>query len=307
MTNLNNTNKYITIIGYSGYIGSLLKEKLKNEKNLKLIKSNYFYENFVDLKQSHKKIIYNSKLIYFLTFNNDLKFAEKNPNLHYQQTVSPLKCILSFLKFKSEITNIIYTSTVTVYGDTKNININENYLPNPMSVYDKHKLVCENLLLTHSKFSQIRTNIFRLSNVYGKSSGKSKSKNRGIVNNIIKLAIKGKKLTIYGNGDYLRDFIHIEDVVNLLLKIKRGKANNIVYNLCYGKSYKLIYLFKTIINLLKKQKKIQTNLYMIKWPKNSMLIEKRNFKTSIKRIKKDFNWSPKISLNKGITNIINES
>ena len=45
---------------------------------------------------------------------------------------------------------------------------------------------------------------------------------------------------------------------------------------------------------------------MIKWPKNSMLIEKRSFKTSIQRIKKDFKWSPKISLKKGITNMISK-
>jgi UDP-glucose 4-epimerase len=304
---LNNKNKYITIIGYSGYIGSLLRKKLSNEKNLKLIKSDYFYNNFIDLKKSHKKIIYNSKLIYFLTFNNDLKFAEKNPVLHYEHTVTPLKCLINVLESKQEITNIIYTSTVTVYGNTQSSQINENYPPKPLSVYDKHKLVCEKLLLDHSKFSKIRTNIFRLSNVYGESSGKSKSKNRGIVNNIIKSAIKGNKLTLYGDGNYLRDFIHIKDVIDLLIKLKKSNANNLIYNLCNGKSYTLIYLFKTIIKNIKKQKKIQTNLNMIKWPKNSMLIEKRSFKTSIKKIKKDFKWSPKISLKEGITNMISES
>tara|TARA_B100001059_G_scaffold56775_1_gene51830 strand:+ start:10128 stop:11042 length:915 start_codon:yes stop_codon:yes gene_type:complete len=304
---LNTNNKYITIIGYSGYIGSLLREKLSTEKNLKLIKSDYFYNNFTDLKKSHKKIIYNSKLIYFLTFNNDLKFSEKNPMLHYEHTVIPLKCLIDVLKSKQEITNIIYTSTVTVYGNTKNSEINENYTPKPLSVYDNHKLVCEKLLLDHSKLFNIRTNIFRLSNVYGESSGKSKSKNRGIVNNIIKSAIMGNKLTLYGNGNYLRDFIHIEDVIDLLIKLKKRDANNQIYNLCNGKSYTLIYLFKNIIKIIKEQKKIQVKLYMTKWPKNSMQIEKRSFKTSIKRIKKDFKWSPKISLKKGITNMISES
>lgn len=303
---MNNKNKYITIIGYSGYIGSLLRKKLSKEKNLKLIKSDYFYNNFIDLKKSHKKIIYNSKLIYFLTFNNDLKFAEKNPMLHYEHTVTPLKCLISVLESKQEITNIIYTSTVTVYGDTKNSQINENYPPKPQSVYDNHKLVCEKLLLDNSKLSKIRTNIFRLSNVYGESSGKSKSKNRGIVNNIIKSAINGNKLTLYGDGNYLRDFIHIEDIIDLFIKLKKSNANNQIYNLCNGKSYTLIYLFKNIIKIIKEQKKIQVSLCMIKWPKNSMLIEKRSFKTSIQRIKKDFKWSPKISLKKGITNMISK-
>ena len=74
-----------------------------------------------------------------------------------------------------------------------------------MSVYDTHKLYCENLLLHYSKLLNINTNILRLSNVYGKSTGNSKSKNRGIINQIIRSSIKGNNLIIYGDGDYLRD------------------------------------------------------------------------------------------------------
>lgn len=302
---MKNKNKYITIIGYSGYIGSALKERLKNNKNLKLIKSSYFYNNFVDLKRKHKSIIQQSKVIYYLTFNNDLKYAQKNPKLHYKQTVIPLKCILNILKKNTKLTNIIFTSTVTVYGNTKKLLIDENYKPNPMSVYDKHKLYCENLLLYYSKLLNIKTNILRLSNVYGKSIGNSKSKNRGIVNQIIKSSIKGENLTIYGNGNYLRDFIHIKDVIDLLIKFKNGNANNLIYNVCYGKSYKLIDLFKIITKIIKKQKKINIQLNLIRWPKNTMLIEKRSFKASIKKIKYDLKWSPKISLNRGIKDIIN--
>ncbi len=301
---MKNKNKYITIIGHSGYIGSALKERLKNNKKLKLIKSDYFYNNFVDLKTKHKTIIKQSNVIYYLTFNNDLKFAQKNSKLHYQQTVIPLECTLNILKYKKEITNIIFTSTVTVYGNTKQLLINEKYKPNPMSVYDKHKLYCENLLLRYSRFFNIKTNILRLSNVYGKSTGNSKSKNRGIINQIIRSSIKGNNLTIYGDGNYLRDFIHIKDVIDLLIKFKNTTANNLIYNVCYGKSYKLINVFKIIKKIIKKQKKININFDLAGWPKNSMLIEKRNFKASIKKIKYDLKWSPKISLNKGLEDII---
>ena len=78
---LKNKNKYITIIGYSGYIGSALKERLKNNKMLKLIKSSYFYNNFVDLKRKHKSIIQKSKVIYYLTFNNDPKICSKKSKI----------------------------------------------------------------------------------------------------------------------------------------------------------------------------------------------------------------------------------
>ena len=56
-----------------------------------------------------------------------------------------------YFKKNTELTNIIFTSTVTVYGNTKKLLIDENYKPKPMSVYDKHKLYCENLLLYYSR------------------------------------------------------------------------------------------------------------------------------------------------------------
>ena len=74
---MKNKNKYITIIGHSGYIEVLLKKDLRIIKKLKLIKSDYFYKNFVGFKNKHKTIIKQSNVIYYLTFNNDLKFAQK--------------------------------------------------------------------------------------------------------------------------------------------------------------------------------------------------------------------------------------
>ena len=67
----------------------------------------------------------------------------------------------------------------------------------------------------------------------------------------------------------------------MLIKFKKGNANNLIYNVCYGKSYKLIDLFNIITKIIKKQK-INIELNLIGWPKNTMLIEKRSFKASIK-------------------------
>jgi len=233
-----------------------------------------------------------------------LLFAQKNRKLHFEQTIVPLKTLLKLLEHKKEVTNIIFTSTVTVYGNTKNKKINENYKPNPISIYDKHKIYCENLLLSFSKRSNIKTTIFRLSNVYGYSLIKSKSKNRGFINNITKSACAGNDMIVYGSGNYLRDFIHIKDVVDLLFIAKLKQANNKIYNLSYGKSYSLLYLLKFIKKLVNLKKNINIKILNQKWPKNTMLIEKRNFKTSINKIKKDFFWSPNINLKNGLEEMV---
>ena len=109
-------------------------------------------------------------------------------------------------------------------------------------------------------------------------------------------------MIVYGSGNYLRDFIHIKDVVDLLFIAKLKQANNKIYNLSYGKSYSLLYLLKFIKKLVNLKKNINIKILTQKWPKNTMLIEKRNFKTSINKIKEDYGVIYGLVNNAGITN-----
>src|SRR5262249_49344609 len=88
---------------------------------------------------------------------------------------------------------------------------------NPCSVYDRHKLAAEMILREATAGGAVRACSLRLSNVYGYGGGSSVYANRGILNIMMRRAGDGEPLTLYGNGAYLRDFIHIEDVVDAFL------------------------------------------------------------------------------------------
>ncbi|MEM0136414.1 MAG: NAD(P)-dependent oxidoreductase [Thermoplasmatales archaeon] len=138
--------------------------------------------------------------------------------------------------------HLIYVSTVDVYGVTSKV-ITEELQANPANYYSMSKYLGEqiaNLVLGNS-----RVTVLRLGNVYGENDYSSK---------LIPLAFKKltakEKITIFGKGDYTRDYIYISDVVNIvksfILKAKPG-----LYNVVTGESTRVKDVVKYIIDLYK--------------------------------------------------------
>ena len=91
-------------------------------------------------------------------------------------------------------------------------------------------------------------------------------------------------LTIVGNGKQTRDFIYISDVINGLIKAAKSKHVNNIYNLGSGKETQVSY----IANL------ISSNQIRIPTRPGEPL----RSKADIKKFKKDFDWKPKITIEK---------
>ena len=77
-------------------------------------------------------------------------------------------------------------------------------------------------MLSFSKDYKLDVCILQLSNVYGPTHTTFK-KDRGTINKIIRNAKKSKEIKIFGSGNYLRDYIFIDDVINALLKCMTNK------------------------------------------------------------------------------------
>ena len=306
MSIINKSDK-IVIIGATGYIGSKLTQEIKLiYSNVALIDSSYFYNSFNSLKKKDIELLYDADIIYYLTFNNDLKFAEKNSKIHFKQTIVPLNKVLLILQSKDITTKFIFTSTVTLYGNSKKLIINEKNNIDPISIYDYHKSLAEKLILDAAKISFIAPIILRLSNIYGYSLNFSKSSNRGIVNYMVNQSLVNKKINLYGNGDYLRDFLYISDVIDLLIISANTNSKYNIFNLCNGNSFKLIAMANMIKEIIFVKNSNNINIDFINWPEDSLLIEKRNFICNNSLICKEFNWHPKIALFSGLKLMIEE-
>ena len=107
---------------------------------------------------------------------------------------------------------------------------------------------------------------------------------------IIKQKIKNKPLTIVGDGKQSRDFVYVTDVARAFLAAAKTSYVGKIYNVGTGKSQSINYLVK----LLKGKK-----FYIPKRPGEPMYL-----KANISKIKKELNWSPKISFETGIKELI---
>ena len=207
----------VLLIGSSGYIG---RHFIK------------FSKNKIEVKGSHKFLNKKKRIIDILNFKELIDFVKKNKsiksivNLSGQYGKNFKKISLTGNKNLIEIAktynlNIIFLSSTLVYGDKKGYS-NEKTIVNPKNNYSKIKLLTEKLYLK----SKVNYTIIRLSNVYDDSFVK-----KGLLKNI-KESFQHHKKFKCDDLNRVRNFIHINDFNNLLLKILKSpkKFNKKIIN-----------------------------------------------------------------------------
>jgi UDP-glucose 4-epimerase len=116
-------------------------------------------------------------------------------------------CLISNIK----ISKIIYTSSSSVYGN--NIFSTEMDAVKPLTLYASLKVANEKMIEKFCMDNKINYTIARLFNMYGGNDKFS------IISKIFSAINNSKEITIVNNGNSIRDFIHIRDVVDIYIKL----------------------------------------------------------------------------------------
>ncbi len=151
-----------------------------------------------------------------IIFNNfqksTLLYDLNNPVEYVQRALMSTVEILSYFIHKHiNIQKVIYTSSSSVYGN--NIFCNESDPLVPMNSPASLKITNEKMIEIFCQQYTIDYTICRLFNMYGGDDEFS------IISKIIDAVKYDKKLTLFNNGNAIRDFIHIEDVVKVYSKL----------------------------------------------------------------------------------------
>lgn len=312
------SKKRILITGASGFIATNLIDSLKkvNCTIVRLSRNDSLQpiNGVASIKDIHGDIrdeniwieaLNGIDIIYNFAAQTSAYMAEDKPFDDFESNVLPMLRILEVCKNQLYKPNIIFSGTVTETGMTKAVPVNEDRQDNPITIYDLHKLMAENYLKYYSGKGIVKGVILRLPNVYGPGP-KSSSKDRGILNLMIKRALSGKTLQVYGSGNQIRDYIYIDDVVCAFLAaaIKIEKTNGQHFVIGSGIGFSLsdsIYLIKE--RVLEKTGK-QIDIANTPPPSTSFLIEERDFIADISRFTSCTGWQPKFSLHNGIDKTI---
>ncbi len=108
---------------------------------------------------------------------------------------------------------IIFISTVDVYSQV-NDTLSESSLTCPQTMYGWSKLYCEKMIINHCKQNNLQYEILRLGHVYGEGE----EAYRKVIPIMIGNAIEGNDLQIYGDGNAVRSYIYIDDVVSAIIQ-----------------------------------------------------------------------------------------
>lgn len=143
---------------------------------------------------------------------------------------------------------LVLASSAAVYGDNPVIPKIETMLPEPKSPYAITKLDGEYYLEMFCREGRIETASLRFFNVFGPRQDPA-SAYAAAVPIFMRCAISGQDISIFGDGEQTRDFIHVMDIVAALHHVSIQKNLNGVFNVGYGESMTVKNLALKIIEL----------------------------------------------------------
>ncbi len=249
--------KNVLVIGGSGFIGSNIVDKLldngyrvsildlpNSDKPRLNIKTYYGRLEEIDLI---KKII-NEDSIDTLVHLASAMIPSSDLDSYckeFETVIKPTIRLLSFLAI-SNIKFVYFSSGGAIYGVNKKEVFSESDNTKPISYYGQSKLVLEESIMLEGRKLGLNYLILRPSNPYG--IGQNIYGNQGLIAACIGHILSGEKITIWGDGSVIRDYIHINDLSIGVVKLIENGVNNQIYNIGSGIGYSV----NEIISMLKK-------------------------------------------------------
>jgi len=285
--------KKILVIGGTGFIGHHL---LKLTVKLGWISSSISRQRPKKIRKVNNVKYFKGDIFKFNSKNkkfNNYDYAVNLSNNYKILKTKDIETLIQFIKV-NKIKKFIQIGSSSEYGNIKKL-ISENTKCKPISNYGKIKLALTKNLLASYKRENLPVIIIRLFQVYGPDDDQNK-----IIPYTIKNCKNNKRFNLT-YGYQTRDFSHINDIVNSLVKLLKSKKNlsGQIFNIASGKSIKIKELVKLIRTTIGRGKP-QFGVKVIK--KNEII----NSKVSIKKIIKSINWQPKISLAYGLNKLIRD-
>lgn len=297
----------ILVTGGAGFLGSHLADELVKRGNKTIVIDNLSTgsEKNLNKKLDFIKLdINDSKIkqvitgikpdyIFHLAAQTSVSKSIENPMLDLKTNLMSLVPILKAAT-EAKIKRFFFASSAAVYGEAKQMPINEDFSKNPTSPYGLAKLTAEFLINMYHKSHGLPYLIFRYSNIYGPRQNSSSE--GGVVSIFINSMLKGLPVTIFGDGKQTRDFIYVSDVVNANLLLLEKDITG-TFNVATQTGISINSLFEKIskVSSLKAEKLYQPLKYL----------EVKNSQLSREKIKEETSWLPEISIDEGLKNTIN--
>ena len=295
------------VTGGAGFIGSNLVDQLVKKKHKVIVLDNFSTGRRSNLSHQIKKNLKIIKIdisncknldkyfigvdyVFHLAGLADIVPSIEKPNKYFNSNVVGTLNVVQAAK-KANIKKFIYAASASCYGIPDKFPIKENAKINLMYPYAFTKWQAEELIMHWAKVYNFPAISFRFFNAYGPRSRTSGAYG-AVFGVFLAQKLANKPLTIVGNGNQTRDFIHVYDLVNGIIKAALSKKIGKIYNIGGGEEIKINKIAKLIGGKI---------IHIPKRPG-----EPNRSLADITKIKKDLNWQPKIKIEEGVKKLLNQ-
>jgi len=309
--------KKVIVTGGLGFIGSnlikILNQKkffiinidkvsyASNKKNIPANIKNYkFYKENINNKHFIINILkkYQPSLIFNLAAETHVDKSIDGPKNFINSNILGVFNLLEAIRTHKKKIKLIHISTDEVYGDINKLSSKENDAYNPSSPYSASKASGDLLIKSYIRTYNLPAVITNCCNNYGPNQYPEK-----LIPTIIYKIIRNETIPIYGNGKNVREWIHVNDHCEALIKIAINGKIGESYNIGSGIKMQNIEIMRKIISIFKEiniNQKNKINFFFVKDRPG------HDFRYSLNSSKllRELKWKCKIKLNEGLKETI---
>ncbi|MFX1444611.1 MAG: NAD-dependent epimerase/dehydratase family protein [Promethearchaeota archaeon] len=305
-------NKNILITGGAGFIGGHLFEALIKHNNYIIVIDNFndYYkgkeEQFNEITKNYEdsinyslikgdllnKAIYTKinvdiDIIFHLAALAGVRYSIENATEVAQNNIGSTVNIFDY-SIQNDIQSVIYASSSSVYGNPLYTPVDEDHPKNPISPYAVSKLCSEIYADLYFREYGLPVSSLRFYTVYGPRGRPDMA-----IRRFFDLILRDKEITIYGNGEQLRDFTFVSDIVDgLILASEKKESIGNVFNLGYSNPIEVNQLVDKMYVIANRPKKLK----YIEKQKGDVDITYSN----ITKAQNMLSYYPKIDINEGL-------
>lgn len=235
-------------------------------------------------------------LVYHLAATAMPRESNQNPHRDCIENVGGTVSVLD-TAVELGVKRLVYSSSGgTVYGQTTAVPISEDHPTNPITAYGISKLSCEKYLRLYNGRGErpLQTLSLRISNPYGPFQNLQKA--QGALTTFCHHVANDKPIVIWGDGSVERDFIHVSDVADALIKAGGAEVSGTEINIGSGHGHSLNEILD-IIGLIE-GRRIERQYQSAR-----AFDVQRNF-LDIGKAARLLGWQPQIALRQGIAELL---
>ena len=233
--------KKILIIGSEGFIGSHLVSYYTKLGHVVckvdiLAKTENGYIQVDKDNPDFHQVLSNFRADYCLNCSGaaSVPYSFEQPLNDFKLNVYNVVKLLDAIRVYSPDCKFVNFSSAAVYGNPKTIPISEDFTKSPISPYGFHKSMVENIMEEYNKYFSLRTCTLRLFSAYGNGLRKQ------IMFDLYNKFISNTEVKLFGTGKETRDYIHIDDICNVVeLILNNSNFENEIINVANGEEIEL--------------------------------------------------------------------